>query len=150
MISTGDLHVALEPVLSRPCVLLVHPTISRLQAAVAEIQPHYDWPFLPVGEHLSAALMVVPPNRRGRVARDWLQAEIEHFRPGLLVCTEIDLLFEPTLELDPLALFRQVSRKTKLIVLWPGTYENNTLAYAVPEHAHYKVWRKSEVEIIAL
>ena len=150
MISTGDLRVVLEPVLSRPCVLLVHPIISRLQAAAGEIQADYDWPFLHIGEHLCTALMVVPPNRRGHVARDWLQYEVARLTPGPLVCAEIDLLFEPALTLDPLALFRQLSRKSKLIVLWPGTFENNTLAYAVPEHAHYKVWRNPEVEIIAL
>jgi len=63
---------------------------------------------------------------------------------------EIDVLFEPTLKLDPLGLLRQFSRVTKLIVTWPGTYINDVLAYAVPEHSHYRTWRQPGIPVVVL
>jgi hypothetical protein len=64
--------------------------------------------------------------------------------------TDIDLLFEPTWALDPLALLRSASRSARLIVAWPGTYAHDTLAYAVPEHSAYRTWRRPGVHIMNL
>jgi hypothetical protein len=69
---------------------------------------------------------------------------------GSVLYTDIDLLFEPTLELDPLRLMRDVSRQTRLVVTWPGSYLDNVLSYAVPGHDHYRIWRRSEVLVKAL
>jgi hypothetical protein len=62
----------------------------------------------------------------------------------------IDILFEPSLELDPLALFRQLSRVTPIVVAWPGMVSSSGLSYAMPEHANYRLWTNPEVEIVAL
>ena len=70
--------------------------------------------------------------------------------PGPVSCTDIDLLFEPTLELDPLGLLRDVSRVTRLVVAWPGSYADDVLAYAVPDHSHYRTWRKPGVRVVFL
>jgi acyl-CoA reductase-like NAD-dependent aldehyde dehydrogenase len=39
---------------------------------------------------------------------------------------------------------------TRLIVMWPGTYRNGVLAYAVPEHSHYRTWNDPQVTITVL
>jgi hypothetical protein len=69
---------------------------------------------------------------------------------GPVLCTETDLLFEPTLKLNPLSLLRDASRVTRLVVSWPGIYQSDVLAYAAPEHSHYRTWRKPEVPIVFL
>ncbi len=62
--------------------------------------------------------------------------------------TDISLLFEPSLALDPLALLQRLAERRNLIVLWPGTWDGHTLTYAVPEHAHYRTWSDPRVRII--
>lgn len=69
---------------------------------------------------------------------------------GPVLCTDTDLLFEPALGLDPLALLRQASRMTRLVVTWPGTYRDGILTYAVPRHGHYRAWQRPDVTIVAL
>jgi len=60
---------------------------------------------------------------------------------------DIDILFEPTLALDPLHLLRETSRLRPLIVLWPGAFVKGVLAYASadPAHAHYRTWGRPEL-----
>lgn len=64
----------------------------------------------------------------------------------VMLLTGIDLLFEPTLHLDPLTLLQQISRSQPLVVCWPGQWTPSGLSYAVPKHAHYRVWRNVDSE----
>ena len=79
-----------------------------------------------------------------------LERALRESQPGPVLCTDIDLLFEPALHLDPLALFRDNSRAVTIIVAWPGTFTANVLSYAVPKHAHYRTWRNPDVQVCPL
>jgi hypothetical protein len=132
------------------CVLLVDPDPARLRSVAETLAGEHRWPTLLVGSALAAALLDVPPRRRpadsSRVVRDLIRPH----GPGPLICLDVDLLFEPSLQLDPLALFRDLSRIVKLVVAWPGSSAERTLAYAVPAHGHYRTWSHPEVEVIPL
>lgn len=135
---------------SHTCLLLVHPAVSRLEDAANELLSVYDWPRLSVGRELSPVLLSETPQRRSRAARQWMKTHLREMSPGPVLCTNIYLLFEPTLKLDPLRLMRDASRVTRLVVTWPGSYMDDVLAYAVPDHSHYRIWRKPEVFIMVL
>jgi len=79
-----------------------------------------------------------------------MKTHLGELSPGPVLCTEIDLLFEPTLELDPLRLLCDVGRVARLVVTWPGSYHHDVLAYAVPDHRHYRTWRNPEVSVTLL
>ncbi len=133
-----------------PCLLLVHPEIKRLRAAADELGESYSWPQLSIGHELSGVLLMVEPERRPRKAVRWVEWKLGGLRPGPLLCVDVDLLFEPSLQVEPLTLFRSNSRATRLVVMWPGTYRNGVLAYAVPEHADYRTWNNPQVAIAVL
>jgi len=95
-------------------------------------------------------LLSETPQRRSRAARQWMKTHLREMSPDPILCTNIDLLFGLTLELDPLRLMRDASRVARLVVAWPGSYVNDVLAYAVPDHSHYRTWRKPEVLIKVL
>lgn len=132
------------------CTLLVHQDIQRLEEAAALLRQRYGWPCLSVGRELSAALRDEPLPCRPRAADLRLSEMLRARAPGPVLCTEIDLLFEPALSLDPLRLLVQASRHTALVVLWPGHCSEDLLAYAVPAHAHYRTWPHPEVDLICL
>jgi len=81
---------------------------------------------------------------RSRFSQKWLVDSLASFQNGPVLCTCPDLLFDPSLEIDPLALFRQAARIIQLIVMWPGDYASNNLSYAIPEHHHYRTWKLSD------
>jgi hypothetical protein len=114
------------------------------------LQTAYGWSRFSVGQVLSAALLSIPPEDRPRAAEGCITDSLRALTPGPVLCTEIDLLFEPTLHLDPLMLYRRIARLMALIVLWPGQYARGVLAYAEPGHAHYRTWRRPEVRVVAI
>ncbi|MFL5802090.1 MAG: BREX-3 system P-loop-containing protein BrxF [Roseiflexaceae bacterium] len=128
-----------------PCCLLVHPDVRQLQKVAEHVVAWYRWPVLSIGTTLSAALLTVAPGRRSRETHAMLAAATQRFAPGPVLCADIDLLFEPSLALDPLRLLRDSSRIAMLIVLWPGTIAAGILAYAAPAHAHYRAWNRTDL-----
>ncbi|GAB4280589.1 MAG: hypothetical protein Kow0080_33660 [Candidatus Promineifilaceae bacterium] len=148
-ISETDLNTAVSRFLaSSPyyiCLLLIHPEIARLQTAVSHLAQTHNWATLSIGRELSQALLPIAPRQRSRQANRVLPELIFRHAPGPLLCADIDLLFEPTLALDPLALLREASRKVTLIVAWPGRYQNGVLAYAMSEHTHFRTWDKPDL-----
>ena len=135
---------------SHTCLLLVHPEIRRLEDMADELLPVYGWPRLSVGRELSAVLLSEMPRRRSRTARRWMPTRLREMAAGPVLCTGIDLLFDPALELDTLRLLCDVSRVARMVVTWPGSYRDDVLAYAVPDHSHYRTWRKPGVSIVVL
>ena len=101
---------------SHDCLLLVHWAVRRLEQAASELLSVYDWTNLRLGQELSAVLLSETPRRRPHEARRWMKARLGEMSPGPVLCSEIDLLFEPTLELDPLSLMRDVSRVARMVV----------------------------------
>jgi hypothetical protein len=128
------------------CLLLVHPEIQMLARAEAVLE-RLPLPILQIGKELSDFLLDTQRAEQPMAITRWFESRFanpEGCRPAsshLVACSQIDLVFEPCFQLDPLALFKRTSRNHGLIVLWPGEFTHPTLCYAVPEHRHYRAWR---------
>lgn len=121
------------------CLLLVHPYIQILEKLSTEIQgPGVS--HLNISKELSTSLMAVSASERSRFSQKWLIDTLTKFQNAPVLCTGPDLLFDPSLKIDPMSLIRQAARIKPVIVLWPGEYSAKTLSYAVPEHHHYRTW----------
>ena len=125
------------------CLFFVHPQIRILEKKLVEIES-LGIANLNVSKELSTSLMTVLAGDRSRFSQKWLIDTLTSFQTSPVLCTCPDLLFDPSLKIDPLALFRQAARIIQLIVLWPGEYSANTLSYAVPEHHHFRTWKVSD------
>ena len=66
--------------------------------------------------------------------------------------TNSGILFDASLKLDPLRLFKKLSVTRKLIVLWHGKRNNNQLTYAQRGHSEYNEYiiSKNDARIIDL
>ena len=119
--------------------------MARLQAASQEISNHYNWSDFVLGKVLSQTLLAGPPDRRPGLARRVFADIVKTYPPGPILCTDIDILFEPSLSLDPLGLFRDAGRHKQLVVIWPGAFVDEVLTYATAEHAHYRSWSQPDL-----
>jgi hypothetical protein len=63
-----------------------------------------------------------------------------------------DLLFEPSLGIDPLRLFEQLSNYRTVVIAWPGTWNGTTLCYAETVHRHYRCWQQPRaiIEVVGI
>ncbi|MHB8806017.1 MAG: BREX-3 system P-loop-containing protein BrxF [Anaerolineaceae bacterium] len=128
---------------SYDCILFVHPYIQKLERISNEISK-LGVAYFNVSKELSTSLMPISTNERSSFSQKWFMNTLTSFENGPILCTCPDLLFDPSLEIDPYALFRQAARGIRLIVLWPGEYSSNTLSYAVPEHHHFRTWKVTD------
>lgn len=128
---------------SYDCLILVHPQIQALKKVIEEAQ-ELGFASLNLSKGLSTSLLSVSALARSRFAHQWLMDTLASFQRAPVICAYPDLLFDPSLQIDPLALFRHAARFIQIIVMWPGEYSANTLSYAVPEHHHFRTWKISD------
>lgn len=133
----------------RDLTILVHPIVQHLDDMFNTLTTSNQWSVISIGKTLSADMISGKVSGPSAV-QAWLIEQVRGIKPGPVLLHGIDLLFEPTFKLNPLAIFQQASRFTPLIVFWPGTYSNQVLAYAVPEHHHYRTWRNPIASIVNL
>ena len=133
-----------------PLVLLVHPSIARLSQEAEALHKAQGWPVVSLGRTVAEEISTVLPRERSRAAERAAYTALDQSGPGPIICVDIDLLFEPGLQIDPLLLFRQASRTKHLVVAWPGSFNGLVLSYAVPEHGHYRTWQNPGVHIVPL
>lgn len=136
----------LDRQLRSPCLLLVHEEIRQLHRIGQQLTAELAQAPLDIGLLLSEALVNVPAQRRAGRVQSVLLTALGQRQGGPVLCTEIDLLFEPTLAQDPLLLLHSCSRQVPLIILWPGTFRDNILAYGAQTHRHYRTWFRPEVQ----
>lgn len=135
---------------NRPLVLIIHPDINTLYEEKKRLQNRFNWPIVSIGKDLSRDMLSGKVTGVAAV-QAWLIDQILGDAPGPVMLSEIDLLFEPSFSLDSLILFQRASRFANLVVLWPGMYSGEkVLAYAVPEHAHYRAWRNPDAAVFPL
>ncbi|MDY7029179.1 MAG: BREX-3 system P-loop-containing protein BrxF [Spirochaetota bacterium] len=92
---------------------------------------------------LGKRLNEVPEKRRAFKTPSFLDEIIDTYQNGEkpLILDNIELLFSPELELEPLSLLEDAGRQTMIIAAWPGVLQNDSLSYAEPGYKEYKTYR---------
>ena len=100
-----------------------------------------------LSEHLANALLPLRGKVRirqlGKALSDLIDDSDQY-----VVLDRIELLFEPSLEQQPLQRLKQLSRYTTLIVLWPGIIKDGQLTYAQPMHSEYQNYSSNDLNDI--
>lgn len=129
--------------LNSKLVLLIGPPRSGKSNLLRQLSERRQTRVLNVGVALGRQLLPVPGTRRHLQAAD-LQKDLadEFARQGLLLLDNIELLFDRTLQLNPLDLLKRHAHARRVIAVWPGDFREDRLSYAVtghPEHQDYGV-----------
>lgn len=110
-----------------------------------------DWVTVPIGREISTFLITQNEGNHSVAISQWIDGYFRGTPSDAIICYDIDFLFLPSLNLDPLAIFQKISRYKRLVVLWPGSYRGKVLSYAQPGHNHYKHWKNLEsIEIMGV
>ena len=67
-----------------------------------------------------------------------------------IVLDNIEILFDVTLQQDPLRLLQTISRNRNIVVSWNGFVENGKLIYAEPGHPEHRSYDAASLSIINL
>ena len=127
--------------LNSKLILLVGPSRSGKTQLLRQLCAKLNIEPLNVGLELGRRLAATPNNKRGFSAGELLReiADKERTEDPLLL-DNLELLFEPGLQINPLDLVRRLAHSKRVVAVWPGELRGDRLVYADmshPEHCDY-------------
>ena len=117
--------------------------ISKLEKSIPNLK------IIDMGKLLAKKILDgASPTDIEKILDDFMDNEESEF----FLITNSGILFDVSLNLDPLRLFKKLSVTRKLIVLWHGKTNNNQLTYAQRDHSEYNEYiiSKNDARIIDL
>lgn len=122
-------------------VLLIGPSRSGKTALLQTLATKRGVTPLNVGAELGGRLAGMPQRQR-HLQTTTLLRELanQHATGDLLLLDNIELLFDRTLQLDPLEVLKRHAHARRAVAVWPGELRDGRLTYAElghPEHQDY-------------
>lgn len=118
-------------------VLVVGPPGSGKSRLLRQLD---DTHIINLSKELSKELMLVPKGERTFHVQDMLREIVSSAPTPVIVFDNIELLFSPDLQIDPLRAFENLSRNKTLVVAWTGSFNGKQLTWAEPGHPEYRVY----------
>lgn len=117
-------------------IMLVVP--AGKTAALQNVRERTDAPIINVNLELSRRMLDLTFRQRSlRLPR--LLAEIASTHPAnIILLDNIEVLFDVSLEQDPLRLLQSLSRNKTVVAAWSGFIDGEHLFYATPDHREYR------------
>ena len=106
---------------------------------------------LNVGLELGRRLAATPNSKRGFSAGELLReiADKERTEDPLLL-DNLELLFEPGLQINPLDLVRRLAHSKRVVAVWPGELRGDRLVYADMSHPEHRDYSRDGVVVLEI
>ncbi|MGF9964512.1 BREX-3 system P-loop-containing protein BrxF [Bacillus rhizoplanae] len=96
---------------------------------------------------LSESLITISKNKYPLYVEEILQRKLNN-PSKIYLLQHIDILFDPVLQINPIRLLENISKRNKLMVIWPGVYKDEQLIYAENGHPEYYASGEFEGKVI--
>ncbi len=145
-------------------------TIDYLQNNLSKIQNHYykiiyvneylhgnsvsyfaqqeGTPYINLGLSLSEKLLNYSLKQRPFVVQQVFEDLLIEAKSKVICLDFIEILFDPSLQIQPFSLLKNLSKNYILVVAWRGIYQDNTLIYSEVGHPEYYKYSLVDEEII--
>lgn len=67
---------------------------------------------------------------------------------AVILLDDIEVLFAPSLALDPLKLLQSLARNRSIVAAWPGAFGDGFLTYADASHPEHRSYRAPEAVVV--
>lgn len=129
--------------LNSKLILIVGPSGCGKTSLLRELGAKLNVEPINVGLNLARRLSVAPKNKRSFLVGELLRQIAQHEQcaekaDNPLLLDNLELLFEPTLQINPLDLIRRLAHSRRVIAAWPGDMRDGRLIYADMSHPEHQ------------
>lgn len=137
--------------LNSKLILLVGPSRSGKTQLLRQLGTKLNIEPLNVGLDLGRRLAATPNKKRGFSAGELLREIADKERTGdPLLLDNLELLFEPGLQINPLDLIKRLAHSKRLVAVWPGELRGDRLVYADMSHPEYRNYSRDGVVVLEI
>lgn len=137
--------------LNSKLILLVGPSRSGKTQLLRQLGAKLNIEPLNVGLELGRRLAATPNSKRSFSAGELLRkiADRERTEDPLLL-DNLELLFEPSLQINPLDLVRRLAHSKRVVAVWPGELRGDRLMYADMSHPEHRDYSRDGVVVLEI
>lgn len=103
--------------------------------------------YFDVNKELSAKLLPLPREKRSAQVPGLLQELFDSREEPVIILDNIEILFLPELDMDPLKVLARLSRDKTLVVAWVGEYDGSLLSWSEPGRPGYRTYNMGEWDL---
>ena len=119
-------------------LLVVAPAGAGKTIALKDVRDRTGVPLVNVNLELSRRMLELTERQRALQLPHLLREIVSYGDNEMILLDNIEVLFDLTLQQDPLRLLQGLSRNKTVVAAWNGSVANGSLAYATPDHPEYR------------
>ena len=118
-------------------LILVAPPAAAKTRVLTKLAAVLASPVINIGKDASQLLLAMTVRQRKLRAEEVVGNLVQSSDHSVVCLDNTEILFDPALALNPLALLRNLSRNRLVLATWSGMLEDASLVYAYPDHPEY-------------
>jgi hypothetical protein len=129
-------------------VILAGLPVTGKTAALQAVAQQNGYPYLNVNMELSKRLLELTRTQRSRQVERLFKEVIASVPGDVVLLDNLEVLFDPALEVETLRLLQVSSRNRTVVASWNGTWKDGTLIYAEPGHPEFVQFKQTEAVVV--
>lgn len=129
-------------------VILAGVPGSGKTAALQSVAHKLGCQLVNVNLELSNKMLELTRTQRSRQVEQLLREVIAAAPGNVVLLDNLEILFDTSLEVEPLRLLQSSSRNRTIVASWNGTFQAGTLTYAEPGHPEFIQFKQTDAVVI--
>ena len=130
-------------------VLLVSESGSGKSTVLHKLADKLGIDVININLSISTNLLELTAKQRALRLPDALNQIVDNAQ-ATVVLDNLEILFDKTLQQDPLRLLQGISRNRTVVASWNGKIDNGKLIYAEPGHTEYKSYELGDIITVGM
>jgi len=119
-------------------MLVVAPVGAGKTTALTYVKERIGAPLVNVNLELSRRMLELTERQRALQLPRLLREIVDDAASGVVLLDNLEILFDVSLQQDPLRLLQGLSRNKTVVAAWNGSIDKDHMTYAVPDHPEYR------------
>jgi len=128
-------------------LLVVAPSGAGKTLALQDIAKRTGAPLVNLNREVSERLLDLTERQRALQLPRVLE-DVVGTNQSLILLDNLEILFDVSLEQDPLRILQRLSRNRTVVASWNGTVDGDYLVYAAPDHPEHKRYLARELVLV--